>query len=171
MAACVIAVPLHSACAEPIAVSAATIPLYPNMPGERRAGALLYRGGLLLSSGDKRFGGLSDMAVSADGSEMLSISDRAHWLSARLTYDEAGNLAGLNTAEIAPMLNRAGKPLRGRAGDAEGLTLERPNDLHGPVVVSFERNVRVLRYDLSKGFSAAPTNVAIGDWVKPLKQN
>jgi len=171
MAACVIAVPLHSACAEPIAVSAATIPLYPNMPGERRAGALLYRGGLLLSSNDKRFGGWSDLAVSADGSELLSISDEAHWLTARLTYDEAGNIAGLTAADIAPMLNLAGRPMRGKAGDAEGLTLERPNDVHGPVIVSFERDVRVWRYDLSKGFSARPTNVAIGDWVKPLRDN
>ena len=52
------------------------------------------------------------------------------------------------------MLNLAGRPMRGKAGDAEGLTLERANDLHGPVIVSFERNVRVWRYDLSKGFSA-----------------
>jgi hypothetical protein len=162
---------LNHAHAEPIIVSAAPIPLYPNMPGESRAGALLYRGGLLLSSNDKRFGGLSDLAVSADGSEILAISDDARWLSAQLTYDEAGNLAGMNTAEMAPMLNLAGRPMRGKAGDAEGLTLERANDLRGPVIVSFERNVRVWRYDLSKGFSARPTNVAIGDWVQPLRNN
>ena len=157
--------------AETIQVSAAPIPLYPNMPGERRAGALAYRGGLLLSSADKRFGGLSDLAVSADGSEILAISDEARWLSARLTYNEAGDLAGLKTAEIAPMLNLSGRPMRGKAGDAEGLTLERPNDLHGPVIVSFERNVRVLRYDLSKGFSARPSSVSIGNWVEALREN
>jgi hypothetical protein len=157
--------------AEPIAVRVAQIPLYPNMPGERRAGALTYRGGLLLSSRDRRFGGLSDLAVSADGSEILVISDEANWLSARLTYDEAGNLAGLNATEITPMLDLAGRPLRGRPNDAEGLALERPNDLHGPVIVSFERDVRVWRYDLSKGFSVRPENVAIGDWVKPLRTN
>ena len=169
LAACVTAfTPAH---ADPITVTAASIPLYPNMPGERRAGALIYRGGLLLSSTDKRFGGLSDLAVSADGSEVLSISDEAHWLSARLTYDEAGNLAGLNTAEIAPMLDLAGRPMRGKAGDAEGLTLERPNDVHGPVIVSFERDVRILRYDLSKGFSARPTRISIGDWVRSLREN
>jgi hypothetical protein len=141
------------------------------MPGERRAGALTYRGGLLLSSRDRRFGGWSDLAVSADGTEILVISDEANWLSARLTYDEAGNLSGLNATEIAPMLNLAGRPMRGRADDAEGLTLERPNDLHGPVIVSFERDVRILRYDLSKGFSAQPTRISIGDWVKPLREN
>jgi hypothetical protein len=157
--------------AEPIAVQAAPIPLYPNMPGERRAGALLYRGGLLLSSADPRFGGLSDLAVNADGTELLSISDQARWLTARLTYDEAGNLSGLNAAEMAPMLNLAGRALRGKEGDAEGLTLERPNDLRGPIIVSFERDVRIWRYDLSKGFSARPENVAIGAWVNPLREN
>jgi hypothetical protein len=90
------------------------------MPGERRAGALIYRGGLLLSSADKRFGGWSDLAVSADGNELLSISDEAHWLSAWLVYDKAGNLAGLNAAEIAPMLNPAGRPMRGKAGRCRG---------------------------------------------------
>ena len=159
------------AVAEPIAVSAAQIPLYPRNPGDRRAGALVYRGGLLLSSNERGFGGWSDLAVSADGGEMLAVSDEARWLSAKLTYDEAGNLAGLNSAEIAPMLNLAGRPMRGKAGDAEGLTLERANDVHGMAIVSFERNVRVWRYDLSKGFSAPPENVAIGDWVQPLKVN
>ena len=84
VAACIAAGSFTPARAEPIAVSAAPIPLYPNTPGERRAGALLYRGGLLLSSGDKRFGGLSDLAVSADGSEILAVSDEARWLSAGL---------------------------------------------------------------------------------------
>jgi hypothetical protein len=72
---------------------------------------------------------------------------------------------------MAPMLNPAGRPMRGKAGDAEGLTLERANDLHGPVIVSFERDVRVWRYDLSEGFTARPKNVAIGDWVRPLREN
>jgi hypothetical protein len=39
------------------------------------------------------------------------------------------------------------------------------------VIVSFERRVRVLRYDLSKGFSALPDDVPIGDWVQPLRTN
>ena len=157
--------------AEPIAVTAAPIPLYPSNPGDQRAGALIYRGGLLLTSNEKAFGGLSDLAVSTDGSEILAISDGGSWLSAKLTYDQTGNLAGLNSVEMAPMLNGAGRPIQGGARDAEGLTLERPNELHGPVIVSFDRRVRVLRYDLSKGFSALPVPVPIGDWVQPLRAN
>ena len=169
LAACVTA--LTPAAAEPVAVTSAPIPLFPATPGEKRAGALLYRGGLLLSSNERNFGGLSDLAVNADGSELLAISDNGRWLSAKLTYDDAGNLAGLRAADMAPMLNRGGRPVQGGARDAEGLTLERANDLHGTVIVSFERNVRVWRYDLSKGFSALPAPVPIGDWVKPLRTN
>lgn len=168
VAACVAFQPTEAA---PVTVSSAPIPLYPSNPGHQRAGALIYRGGLLLSSSDSNFGGLSDLAVSADGSEILAISDAGRWLSANLSYDEAGNLAGMSAAEMAPMLNVAGRPVQGGARDAEGLTLERPNDVHGPVVVSFERRVRILRYDLGKGFSALPETVAIGDWVQPLRTN
>jgi hypothetical protein len=155
----------------PIEVEGARIPLYPGQPAERRAGALIYRGGMELKSNDQGFGGWSDLAVSADGSELLAISDEAHWLRARLSYDANGDLSGINSAEIAPMLNEAGRPMRDKEGDAEGLTLEHPHDLHGTVIVSFERNVRVWRYDLSKGLDAKPANVPIGDWVRPLHDN
>ena len=171
--ACAIALVLGAAVAlpAPIEVQGARLPLYPDRPAERRAGALIYRGGLELKSNDKGFGGWSDLAVSADGSEILAISDEAHWLRAHLTYDATGELAGIKSAEIAPMLNEAGRPMIGKEGDAEGLTLEYPHDLHGAAIVSFERNVRVWRYDLSKGLDAKPTNVPIGDWVKPLHDN
>jgi hypothetical protein len=156
---------------EPATLQATRIPLYPGKPAERRAGALIYRGGLVLKSGNSAFGGWSDLAVSADGDEILAISDEAHWLRARLTYDANGDLAGTGDAEIAPMLNMQGRAMQGKEGDAEGLTLESPNDLHGTVAVSFERDVRVWRYDLSQGFGAKPVNVPIGDWVKPLHDN
>ena len=161
----------NSGFAAPAVVQSARIPLYPDHSAERRAGSLAFRGGLVLKSSDRAFGGWSDLAVSADGTEILAISDEAHWLRARLSYDSNGDLAGVGEAEIAPMLDMQGRPMQGKEGDAEGLTLERPNDVHGPVAVSFERNVRVWRYDLSQGLDARPTNVPIGDWVKPLHDN
>jgi hypothetical protein len=157
--------------AEPAILQASRIPLYPGNPSERRAGALIYRGGLVLRSNARAFGGWSDIAVSADGSELLSISDEAHWLRAHLTYDDNGDLSGASDGEIAPMLNMDGRPMQGKEGDAEGMALEHPNDVHGTVAVSFEREVRVWRYDLSQGFAAKPINVPIGDWVKPLHDN
>ncbi|HXJ00543.1 MAG TPA: esterase-like activity of phytase family protein [Micropepsaceae bacterium] len=152
-------------------VHSTRIPLYPATPGERRAGALIYRGGLVLTSSDRAFGGWSDLGVSADGSEILAISDEAHWLRAHLSYDSNGDLASASDGEVAPMLDMQGRPMIGKDGDAEGLTLEHPNDVHGTVAVSFERDVRVWRYDVSHGFDAKPTNVPIGNWVKPLHDN
>jgi hypothetical protein len=157
--------------AAPLALKSTRGPLFPGQADRSRAGRLIFRGGLVLSSPDKAFGGWSDLAVSADGRTILAISDEAHWLKAQLTYDADGELAGAGEAEIAPMLDEAGKPMRGKAGDAEGLALAAPNDIDGTALVSFEENVRVWRYELSKGFSARPANVPIGDWVKRLHNN
>jgi len=157
--------------AAPITVLGARIPFYLDRPEEKRVDSLIYRGGLLLASPASGFGGWSDIAVSADGSEILAISDDAHWLRAHLTYDRGGDLAGIDSADMAPMLDLNGRPMIGKDGDAEGLTLEHANDTKGAVLVSFERNVRVWRYDLKDGFTARPTNVPIGDWVKPLRDN
>jgi hypothetical protein len=132
---------------------------------------LVYRGGLQLRSANREFGGWSDIAVNDDGSEILAISDEAHWLRAHLAYDANGDLAGLNSGDITPMLDMRGRPMQGKEGDAEGLTLEHQGDLYGTVAVSFERNVRVWRYDLSHGLDARPTNVPIGHWVDALHDN
>ena len=157
--------------AKPAGIESARIPLYPARPNDKRVGMLIYRGGLELRSGAREFGGWSDLAVNDDGSEILSISDEAHWLRAHLTYDANGDLAAADSGEIAPMLDMQGRALRGKERDAEGLTLQRSGDLYGTVAVSFERNVRVWRYDLSHGFEAKPTNVPIGHWVDALHDN
>jgi hypothetical protein len=162
---------VRAARAEPVEVRSSRIPLYPDRPQDTRAGNLIYRGGLVLSSSDSRFGGWSDLAVSADGSEVLALSDAGRWLKARLSYGTSGNLIQLTKADIAPLLDPEGQPIPGRDSDAEGLSLERTGDLNGPVIVSFEGNVRIWRYDLSRGLNAGPTNVPVGDWVKRLHGN
>lgn len=156
---------------EPAGVMSARIPLFVNNPSQKRAGKLVYRGGLVLSSDRREFGGWSDLGVSADGREILALSDQGHWLRAGLTYDGNGDLAGVTDSEIAPLLDKNGRPIHGRENDSEGLALERPNDVHGPVVVSFEIEPRLWRYDLSKGLDARPTEVPLGDWAQPLPRN
>ena len=156
---------------QPANVHSARIPLYVNNPSEKRAGRLIYRGGLVLSSDHRDFGGWSDLAVNEDGSEILSISDQGHWLRAGLTYDHNGDLAGVSNSEIANMLDMNGRPIHGRENDSEGMTLERPHDLHGPVVISFEIDLRLWRYDLSNGFDARPSEVPLGKWAQVLPRN
>ena len=157
--------------ADSIQIAAHAIPLFDSRPDEHHTGRLIYRGGLELSSSDSRFGGLSDLIVSSDGTRILAISDMAYWLKARLTYDTQGNLAGMTDAEMASMLNEAGAPMVEKEGDAEGLTAVTPREPWGTVLVSFERNVRVWRYDLSHGLNAKPANMPIGPWVAPLDNN
>ena len=156
---------------QPANVRTARIPLFVNNPSEKRAGRLTYRGGLVLNSDHRDFGGWSDLAVNVDGSEILAISDQGHWLRAGLTYDRNGDLAGVSDSEIAPMLDMNGRAIHGRENDSEGMALERPNDLHGPVIISFEIDTRLWRYDLSKGLDARPTDVPLGDWAKMLPRN
>lgn len=156
----------------PQGVTAARIPLYPMQPDNRRAGGLLYRGGLVLSSKDTAFGGWSDLVVSADGERLLAISDAGHWLRAQLAYDANGDLAGIGEAMIAPMLDEDGRALHGADSDAEGLTAVAPNMPDGEVLVSFERHDRIWRYDLARGLDGAlPRPVPTGAWVSGLRPN
>src|SRR5262245_12804284 len=54
--------------------------------GNRRFGKLEYRGGVILSSDDERFGGFSGLAISADGRAILAVSDEGWWLRANVIY-------------------------------------------------------------------------------------
>ena len=125
------------------------------------AGELEYAGGIVIASSSKNFGGWSSIAVSADGATLLSVSDEAHWLSAQLLYDEKGHLSGLADARIAPLRDLKGKPIKDKvSGDAEGLTVIGADPLKGLAYVSFERQHRIWRYDLSKdGFDAVPVQI------------
>ncbi len=165
LGACATEVPAASGLPDAIAVSYDAIPLSPSDPKEKRVGRLVYRGGIEISSDDARFGGWSGLIVSADGKTMLSQSDQAHWLRARLIYDAKGNLSGIGDAQLADMQNLDGKPMAGKEGDAEGLTPLVPNDTGGKVAVSFERNARIWLYDLSQSLDAKPVNVPVPDAI------
>lgn len=124
-------------------------------------GELEWRGGLQLSSRDPRFGGLSSMIVSKDGRGLLAVSDDGWWLKLNVKYDKAGRLAGVDAAEIAPILDKDGQPYtRKRYRDAEALTALSDAGPDGPVAVGFENRVRIDRYDLGKsGFAARPQSL------------
>ncbi len=87
--------------AQSIQVRARAVALNEENPEQTTVGALRYRGGLALTSPDSRFGGLSALAVTVDGQRMLALSDRGFRFSARLVYDERGDLAGVRGAEFA----------------------------------------------------------------------
>jgi hypothetical protein len=140
---------------EAIGLQVATVPLQGLNPFRRDIGELTFVAGFHLTSADKRFGGLSGLDLRDDGG-LLSVSDDGDFVWLDLAAD------GLTPkrALIAGMLDAEGNVLKGKAGaDAEGLAL------NGDVaLVSFERNHRVLAYDLGMCAAAARgAPIAFGD--------
>jgi hypothetical protein len=145
---------------EPVKIELSSQPIRwnPDNRNDFDAGELEWAGGIEISSDHKRFGGWSGLAVSADGSTLLSVSDEAYWLTAQILYDEKGRLSGVGAGVMAPLLGLDGKPVTSKNyGDAEGLTVSNADPLKGDAYVSFERHHRIWRYDLGKdGFMAKP---------------
>jgi hypothetical protein len=135
---------------EPIELSARSVPLHPEEPSVTSVGRLSYRGGIEITSPDKRFGGWSALMVSPDGDRLIAVSDVGRWLTARIRYAADGRLVGLSDALLGPLRNREGNPLKGRDADAEAVT--RLGDRY---IVAFERNYRLEAY-------------AVGDWREPF---
>jgi hypothetical protein len=94
-----------------ITVDAAPIASFDNRdPSRVRFGALEFRGGIVLTSGYKAFGGISALHMEADGAHFLAVTDNGSWLKARIVYDQ-GKPAGIADAEMAPALGSDGTPL------------------------------------------------------------
>src|SRR5262245_30269433 len=71
-------------------VEVSPVPLDPGDASRKTVGKLRYLGGLWLRSADPRFGGLSDLRLSADGGTLWAISDCGTGFVARLHYDLDG---------------------------------------------------------------------------------
>lgn len=126
-----------------IAVRSTAVPLDPSDPAVTRVGKLEYRGGLHLTSDDKRFGGLSALSVSGDGSRLTAVTDQGGWLTAGIEYDERGWLKQIKDARIGLLHTPAGRPLATKEfQDAESLA--RLPD--GSMIVGFERSHRLWKY-------------------------
>jgi len=118
------------------AVSLTTTPI--DMP-RPDFGDAVFVGGWALASEDERFGGLSGLDR-LPSRTLLAASDSGAfvWIS----MDEQDAPTG--SASLAFMRGANGEPLSGkRQGDAEGLVLA-----EGLALVSFERDHRILAYDL-----------------------
>jgi hypothetical protein len=118
--------------------------------------ALIFRGGLVLSSGNASFGGLSGLEISPDGKRLLAVSDAGAWLKAGLTYD-GRRLAGVRDVTFGPLLAKQSRPLiRKRDRDAESLRLYKGSLDNGIALVGFELNDRVGFYPIKNGRLGAP---------------
>lgn len=159
---------------EAVAVEAKPVALNPADPAQSAVGSLLWRGGLALRSGDRRFGGLSDLVVSPDGRSLAAVSDEGQFLTARPIYDGRGFLSGLESAVLHAMRDTRGKPLEGKKQqDAESLV--QMDD--GTFIVGFERWHRLWRYPTGldgpaesvappRGLDSLPSNSGIETLVR-----
>ncbi len=139
-----------------IAINARKISSFSRTGSERRFGKLEFRGGLVLTSTDKNFGGLSGITLEPDGKRFLAVSDEGHWLSGEIAYDGIAP-AAINDVRIGPYLAMAGRTLdRKRDNDAESIVLAEGTLARGMVLIGFERNHRIGRFPVIDGVLQAP---------------
>ena len=164
--------PIGQAFGDAVELKYKVLPLSSAKLKETQVGALRYRGGLEITSPDGRFGGWSGLLVSADGEHILSQSDEGHWLRATLSYDKNGNLAGIAEGQLADMQAQDGSKLGPKLeADAEGLAALTDKGLYGPVAVSFERDARIWRYDVTSSLDVPPTEIPAPKDIRTLDFN
>jgi hypothetical protein len=110
-------------------------------PDRKEFGRLMLLSAYVLSSKDRRFGGLSGLTIGADG-KLYAVSDTGYWISAAMVLDSEAKLIDLTDWSIQPILSTTGAPVRNPLHDAEGLA--RAPD--GFLLVSFEKVHRIWRY-------------------------
>jgi len=114
-------------------------------------GKLAWRGGLVLRSASRTFGGWSGLILSGDGKRLVAISDAGTWMTGEIAYD-GDHPRGLASVRIGPTQGADGRSLtEDRNRDSEGITLASGSLDEGTAFVSFERNARIGVYDLGKG--------------------
>ena len=131
---------------EAIEIQAQPIPAFDHRePDRRRFGKLDFRGGLVLTSKFKEFGGISSINMAADGANFIAASDRSWWLRGRITYTGT-RPTGITAAEMAPMLGPDGRTLASRRWyDTEAMARD-----GNTIYVGIERVHRIVRFDFGK---------------------
>src|SRR5262245_2167698 len=129
----------------------------PKHPQRKDFGSLTLLSAFQLKSADKRFGGLSGLAIGADG-RFYAVSDNGFWVSARMTTGANGALSNLVDWRIASLLSRDSRPVTGALRDAEALAVERD----GSFLVGFEGAHRIWRHSAPPNtFDSTPSPVQI----------
>jgi hypothetical protein len=143
--------------ASPIDIEARPIPhfLRPS-PNLKRFGSLEFRGGLVLMSPSRDFGGWSGLVMDAGGRNLLSISDAGSWLTADIVY-EGERPARMTNVRLGPLLAANGRSLRGkREQDAESVALLDGSLARGTLLIGFERVHRIGRFEIRDREVRAP---------------
>lgn len=90
---------------------------------------------------DRRFGGLSALHMSDNGSRILAVSDRGQFVTGTVVRD-GDRITGVTDVSINPVQQISGAPVNAANHDSEGLAVDR----NGNIFVSFEGFDRVRKY-------------------------
>jgi hypothetical protein len=133
----------------------------------RQFGLLEFRGGLVLTSPFKHFGGLSAIRVQPDGANFIALTDKGWWLKGRIVYDGTRPSA-IADAQMAPILGPDGLPLSSRGWyDTESIAQD-----GGTLYVGIERVNRIVRFDFGKdGLLARGQPIDVPPGVRGLPNN
>ncbi len=135
-----------------------------NNPSQKKFGSLEFRGGLILTSPNKAFGGFSALHLQPDGEHFIALSDRALWLRGRIVYNGMQPM-GIAEAEIAPVLDEKLKPAP--KWDTESMAMD-----DGRLYVGLERIHRILCFDYGKkGLLAGGRYIPVPPEMKDLPSN
>jgi hypothetical protein len=152
----------------PIVIRATPIRAFsPREPEQKRFGALQFRGGLQLTSRHDDFGGWSGLWRSADGRQLVAVSDKASWLTASVVTQGSVPI-GLEDGTIAPILGADGRPLwRTKSYDTEGLSI-----VDGIAHVCIERTHEIMRFNWAReGVLARGRSLPMPKELKKLPSN
>ena len=126
-------------------------------PDVKRFGDLEFRGGLVLTSPSTHFGGWSGLVMEADGGSLFAVSDTGSWLTADVKY-EGSRPVGLSGARIGPILDTKGRVLTKKGEqDAESVTLVEGTLARGSLLIGFERQHRIGRFEIRDRELRSPT--------------
>ncbi|KAF4666623.1 hypothetical protein FOL47_004012 [Perkinsus chesapeaki] len=145
----------HGAENEKATIKVETVPFKacsPIPPFESDEGTLRHVTTSKLTSDNVKFGGLSSLIITPDGSEILAVSDSGVFVTMPLSSVDEGSI----NAEFLPMKDAKGDDIvyDSHDGDAEGLTVNGfyEGSGKGELYVSYEKNQRVMKFP--KGVSS-----------------
>ena len=125
-----------------LAVRARAVPLNRNDPGQEMVGRLRYLGGLVLSSRDARFGGISGMVWEPACNRILAASDDGQWFVLE-PQEDGERLTGIVRGWTASFRRSGDAPINAKSEvDAEALA----RDGEGKLWAFFEQVHRAERF-------------------------
>lgn len=139
---------------------------------------LKFKGSILLTCMHPAFGGFSELMISPDGKNFLSVSDMGFWITGNIQYDKNGWISGIDQpAKLGRLLNIEGKPFQIKYRSDSEAFCRAPDS---GFLVAFERKHRInhypgdrfdlsgvpVRYEFPPNFSNLPVNGGIESMMR-----